>query len=407
MKVYVIRDSTFTLSGGLPASDVIDYEGFAKRYLAEFDEVVLVGRLFPKEDPATRPAVGPGVTFLALPGYHGPVGFLKNLPAILKVIGRSIEPDAAYILRVPTTVPSLYSLLLRLKGVPFAVEVAADPHDGYSRQALNNHPLAPLFQFAFVNLMRWQCKAAAVSAYVTRDALQKRYPPRSPETSFAFTSIDLTPETYSDGPRRADTFNMDRPRLVLVGNMQKSWKGHDVLLRAMKILKDRGRSLRLTVVGYGENQPLYAQMAEDMGLDVHFTGKLQNGPAVREVLDQSDLFVLPSRQEGLPRALLEAMARGLPAVATRVGGTPELLNDDCLAPPDDPESLAARIEETLASREELARRAEVNFHTAQCYNLLAVMEVRSRFYRAVKAGIKRRRNGKGSTAAITNGSERR
>jgi glycosyltransferase involved in cell wall biosynthesis len=391
MKVYVIRDSTFTLSQGQPASDVLSYEGFAKRYLAEFDEVVLVGRLFAKEDPASRPAVGPGVTFLALPGYRGPVGFLRSLPEILRVVFRSLHRDAAYILRVPTTVPSLYALLLHLRGQPFAVEVAADPRDSYSRKALNNSVLAPAFQALFVSLMRWQCRAAAVSAYVTRDALQRRYPPRSSETSFAFTSIDLTPETYSDGPRRADTFDMGRPRLVLIGNMQKSWKGHDVLLRAMKILKDRGRDLRLTVVGYGENQPLYAQMAQDMGLDVHFTGKLQNGAPVREVLDQGDLFVLPSRQEGLPRALLEAMARGLPAIATRVGGTPELLDDDCLAPPDDPESLAARIDEALASPEELARRAAVNFATAQRYNVTEVTKARLAFYRQIKVCVEQRR----------------
>ena len=390
MKVYVIRDSTFTLSNGQPASDVLSYEGFAKRYLAEFDEVVLVGRLFPKEDPASRPAVGPGVSFLALPGYRGPLGFLRSLPSILRVVLQSLERDAAYILRVPTTVPSLYALLLQLRGQPFAVEVAADPRDSYSRKALNNSRLAPLFQALFVGLMRWQCRTAAVSAYVTREALQRRYPPRSAATSFAFTSIDLTPESYASGPRSAESFNRDRPHLVLIGNMQKSWKGHDVLLQAMKRLKDDGLDTRLTVVGYGENQPLYAAMAEQLGLDVHFTGKLTNGAPVRDVLDQADLFVLPSRQEGLPRALLEAMARGLPAVATRVGGTPELLDDDCLAPPDDPEALADRIRDALSSRQELARRAARNFETARSYRVEEVTRARVAFYRQIKAAVEHR-----------------
>lgn len=385
MKVYVIRDSTFTLSGGLPASDVISYDGFAKRYLAEFEEVVLVGRLFPKEDPATKPATGPGVSFIALPGYHGPVGFLRSLPSILKVMRRSIEPGAAYILRVPTTVPSLYSLLLRLRRIPFAVEVAADPHDGYSRKALNNHPLAPVFQALFVRLMRWQCKAAAASAYVTREALQRRYVPRSPDTSFAFTSIDLVPEAYAEGPRTAGSFNTTKSHLVLVGNMQKSFKGHDVLLKAMKRLKDEGLETRLTVVGYGENQPIYASMAEEMGLDVAFTGKLQNGEPIRRVLDTGDLFVLPSRQEGLPRALLEAMARGLPAVATRVGGTPELLNEDCLAPPDDPEALADRIRTMISDPQRMAHHAAINFETAKRYNVAEVTKARLAFYRQVRA----------------------
>lgn len=390
MKLYVIRDSTFTLSNGQPASDLISYDAFAKRYLAEFEEVVLVGRLFPAEDPATKPAVGPGVSFLALPGYHGPVGFLRSLPAILKVVARSVEPGAAYILRVPTTVPSLYSLILRLRGIPFAVEVAADPYDGYSRQALNNHPLAPLFQALFVRLMRWQCKAAAVSAYVTREALQRRYPPRSAETSFAFTSIDLVPETYADAPRPAASFNTAKPHLVLVGNMQKSFKGHDVLLKAMKRLKDDGLETRLTIVGYGENRDLYAGMAETMGLEVAFTGKLQNGEPIRRVLDTGDLFVLPSRQEGLPRALLEAMARGLPAVATRVGGTPELLGDDCLAPAEDYDALAARIRAMVSDPALLARHSAINLDTARRYNVTEVTKARLAFYRQVRATSERR-----------------
>src|SRR5690606_23875432 len=137
-----IRDSAFTLKNGEPSSDLLFYEAFAKRYLSEFDQVVIVGRLFNQEDPATSPATGPGVTFLALPGYHGPGGFLRNFPKILRVVLSAIEPRAAYILRIPTTVPSLFSIILWLRRIPFAVEVAADPHDGYSKQSLNGNRLA-------------------------------------------------------------------------------------------------------------------------------------------------------------------------------------------------------------------------------------------------------------------------
>lgn len=385
MKVYVIRDGAFTLANGQPASDLINYDAFAKRYLSEFSEVVLVGRLFRREDPAAKPAIGPGVTFLPLPGYHGPVGFLKSLPSIITTIARSVEPGAAYILRIPTTVPSLYSIALWIRRIPFAVEVAGDPRDGYSRQSLNNHPFASLFRRLFVALTGWQCRTAIASAYVTQFALQRRYPPRSESSSFSFTSIDLTPESYASGPRQFHAAVVSKPHIILVGNMQKSAKGHDVLLKAMQHMKQRGRDSRLTVVGYGENMATYARMAKDSDLDVVFTGKLPNGAPIRQALDEADMFVLPSRQEGLPRALLEAMARGLPAIATSVGGTPELLESQCLVPSDDPETLADRIIALIDNPAEMERLSARNLAVAQKYNVEMVTRARLAFFKRIKS----------------------
>jgi len=67
---------------------------------------------------------------------------------------------------------------------------------------------------------------------------------------------------------------------------------------------------------------------------------------VEELLRGADLFVLPSRREGLPMAILEAMASGVPIVATRVGGVPEIIEDGedgVLVPPEDPGALAAAL----------------------------------------------------------------
>jgi len=59
-------------------------------------------------------------------------------------VSGTVDRNSAYLLRIPATISLLYSIVLRLRGIPFAVEVAADPYDGYSSEALGNHPLAPL-----------------------------------------------------------------------------------------------------------------------------------------------------------------------------------------------------------------------------------------------------------------------
>jgi len=82
---------------------------------------------------------------------------------------------------------------------------------------------------------------------------------------------------------------------------------------------------------------------------VKFAGEVPHGAPIRELLNEADLFVLPSRTEGLPRALLEAMARALPCVATNVGGVPELLAAGFLVPVDRADLLSNLISTVLAS----------------------------------------------------------
>lgn len=387
MKVYVIRDGVFTLSNGQPSSYLLYYQAFPVRYLSTFDEVVMVARLFEKEDKTAKPVIGPSVKFLPLPGYHGPIGFLKNFFKICSVVWKSIDPRAAYILRVPTTVPSLYSIILYLRKIPFALEVAADPYDGYSPQALGNHPLSSFFQWFFTRLVRWQCKNAAAVAYVTREALQRRYPAKDKSVEFSFTSIDLTEEAYVESFREYDAITIkNQVRLVITGNMQKTLKGHDVLLKAVSEVRKLGHNIHLTIIGYGENIDLFKNMAKDLGISsyVDFTGKVQNGAPLRDILDRSDIFVLPSRQEGLPRALLEAMARGLPAIATRVGGTPELLEEHALIDPDSVEQLVNSILMFISDADFLSKESYRNLDLAQSYRVDIVTKQRNDFFKCVK-----------------------
>ncbi|HME91545.1 MAG TPA: glycosyltransferase, partial [Myxococcaceae bacterium] len=102
---------------------------------------------------------------------------------------------------------------------------------------------------------------------------------------------------------------------------------------------------QLIVVGSGEELSSLSNQVEALALQrsVHFVGECTD---VAPLLQACDAFVLPSRTEGLPVALLEAMAVGLPVVATRVAGTQQLLQDSvtgALVPSEDPVALAERL----------------------------------------------------------------
>jgi len=105
---------------------------------------------------------------------------------------------------------------------------------------------------------------------------------------------------------------------------------------------------------------------------------------VRDQLDQADLFVLPSRQEGVSRATIEAMARSLPCIATTIGGTSELLPPEDRVPPGDVPALAQRIRQVVTNPERMARMSARNLEKAKEYREKALRERWTAFYRHVR-----------------------
>lgn len=126
-------------------------------------------------------------------------------------------------------------------------------------------------------------------------------------------------------------------------------KDHESLLKAVRRLRDQGIACRLEVLGEGPLRGSLESLAHDLHIDdcVRFLGSSANTPAF---LGRIDAFVLSSVTEALPLAVLEAMAAGLPVVATAVGGVPELINGaKCgwLAEPANPESLAGAMRQAV------------------------------------------------------------
>ena len=136
----------------------------------------------------------------------------------------------------------------------------------------------------------------------------------------------------------------DRPVVGTIGRLE-SRKGQDVLLAALERLQSRRPAPQALVVGDGPTAADLRRGAETLGVSesVVFTGTLAD---VRSALTAMDVFVLPSREEGMSNALMEAMAAGRPVVATDVGGNGEVLDRGrlgMLVPSDDPAALAGAI----------------------------------------------------------------
>lgn len=135
-------------------------------------------------------------------------------------------------------------------------------------------------------------------------------------------------------------------------------KDFGTLLEAVAVLRTRGLSPCVVIAGDGPERAALEAHRARLGLDgaVHFLGERQD---VDRLLPAFDVFTLSSREEGIPNALLEAMAAARPCVVTRVGGNAEVLEDGrtgWLVPPQDPPALAAALEQALTDEAEAAER---------------------------------------------------
>ncbi len=292
---------------------------------------------------------GPGVSFLGMPYYVGPTQYLRVAPAVRKRVSEIYRPKAAYLLRMPSQMGTLFMRYLTKRGHPFAIIVMADPFKGFDRKSCG-HAAWRFLQWQYTKALREACRDAAAVAYVTSRSLQSEYPPGHGFVA-DFSDVVLTDDWYIE---KARLFEWAKERtgwkLLHVGAFNQPSKAQDTLLRAVALCEDAGLPVRATFVGDGRYRQAMERLASNLNLSgaVSFVGEVPLGAAIRKHLDDADLFILPSRTEGLPRALLEAMARGLPCVASNVGGIPELLDSEYLVPPDRPDLLFRRISEVLS-----------------------------------------------------------
>ena len=372
-------------AGTVWSNGALDHS-FWQRYLDVFDGVRVVARVRDVQQVPShaRRADGPRVAFAPVPYYVGPWHFVRRYCAVRRAIRVSLQSAEAVILRVPGTIATYAAASLLADGRPYGVEVVGDPRDVFAPGGVRSL-LRPIMRRWYPRHLRRQCAAANAVAYVTAGVLQNRYPAAPTAYTTSYSSIELGDEAFVEHPPAAPP--VGKPfRMLLIGSLDQLYKAPDVLIEALGINVKQGLDLQLTIVGDGRHRQELESLAVRHGVveRVRFTGRLPAGAAVRQELDNADLFVLPSRTEGLPRALIEAMARGLPCLASNVGGIPELLAPCDLVSPGSVDSLANAINEVAAAPDRRAAMAQRNLDKAREYHADILRERRRRFYCALR-----------------------
>lgn len=252
-----------------------------------------------------------------------------------------------------------HDLWSNMIGMPAAL-LARTPVTITSQRDLSHDAWYGTYRRRVLRFLQRRSSVVLTNAKAIRDGLieQDHLPPD--KVCVVYNGVDLDRFHVSADREKMFPGSAGNKLIVLVGNMITDVKGHPVLISAAKeIVKVHPRT-QFVLVGEGSKRSEFEQRVKDLGLEANFLflGRRSDVPAI---LACCDIAVLPSLAEGLPNAVLEYLAAGLPVVATALGGNLEIIQDGTtglLVPPQDSQALAAALIKVLSDDAFAARISE-------------------------------------------------
>ena len=370
-----------------------EWYDFYQRYLRVFEQLRIANRVI--DEPELKKGRilvnDPRIEIHPLPIFHGPLEYAKTYFSAGRAMKNAVNGCDAAILRLPSTVAQRISKQVIGAGIPYATEIVFDACDG--AETANNYVEKFLWRI-IDRQMRSTCAKADGVACVTAKYLQRRYFSRKTghfEASYSTLNLD---KSFFTAPRKFSNKNLLSIAHVDLQIGLHSRKGTDIIIQALsKLKKEKGIIVNVKFAGddWDNSTEKILNYAKEYGVDgqVECTGLLSRAELAL-FLDNSDLFVLPTKAEGLPRVIIEAIAKGLPTITTPASGNPELISAEYLVPFYDVDTLAKKIERLVTDREEYERVSKENYERSLQYEGSILQARRDEFYYKLKVQVNKK-----------------
>jgi glycosyltransferase involved in cell wall biosynthesis len=290
-------------------------------------------------------------------------------------------------LRLPSLTGFFCSLYLTKKRKPYVVELVGDPFDVFLSLRSSTFDLYKLFNAYRAKLF---CQIAVRNAdyviYVTKEYLQKRYPPNANALTINASNVVVNENDLISEPKVFKARETSQPiKMVSVGSLDKLYKSPYLIIDAIQRVIHDGYPVELTWLGSGSHLKKIEQYIIDHKLSdsINFRGSGSHDEVLK-IFEKADLYLHIAKTEGLPRSLIEAMAKGLPAIGTRVGGIPELISEEeLLLEKLEVEELHCKIIELISNPERMNEVSKANRTIAEEYLLETISLRRDKIYKAL------------------------
>lgn len=297
-----------------------------------------------------------------------------------KSLIEKIKENNCIILRLPSMLGELAAFCARRNNKLYLVEMVGCPWDSYWNHSFKGKIVAPIMWF----LTRLATKNASYVAYVSESFLQKRYPTNGKILACSDVQIKKTSESVLN-ERLEKIQNMKRPVVLgTVAGIDVRYKGQQYVIKAIAKLKKEGYCFKYRLVGTGGREYL-KKIAEKYSVSdcVEFCGALPHDE-IFEFMDDIDIYIQPSLQEGLPRSVVEAMSMACPVTGANTGGIPELVNPDYVFKRKSVNAICKTLK-LMYNEKVLKEEAERSFKRAKDFDSDKLQKIREDFYRKYKA----------------------
>lgn len=386
MKMLFIHDNRFwKYNNKYYSYGHFAYELLWKRYLRYFDEITVGGRVAEtsalSEVEHFSVSSGKNVSFFALPNLMSFSG-LREIQNARKRIQNEMEKVDCVVIRLPSNLGYLACDVAEKIGKKYVIEVVGCTWDDlWNYGSVIGKIYAPI---SF--LIEKKCvKRANNVLYVSRHFLQERYPNRKFNMGCSDTNISVSDDSILNS-RIQKIRNKENEvfRIGLIASLNVGYKGHDTAILALRDILKKHTNVQLCFLGDGRKER-WEKLAIEYGVEgkVEFSGALPGGDPVLNWIDNIDIFIMPSLQETLGRALIEAMSRACPCIGGAGTAVPEQLGDDCIHERKNYRQLADMICYMIEHPKYMELCAIENYNRSKKYSEEILTERRDAFWKEV------------------------
>lgn len=317
------------------------------------------------------------INIIPVPNLLSVKGQLFNKKKAQKIIENNVQKSDVIFARLPS-ITGYYAIKYAKKySKRYLIELVGCPWDAFWHHSYKGKLVAPFMW----NATKKSVKDAPYVVYVTNEFLQRRYPSKGKTIGCSDVALPILNESVLD-VRLHKIKQMTKHNPIVIGTtaaVDVRYKGQEYVIKAISELNKQGYSFEYHLVGGGDISYLKS-VSERYGVidKVKFLGSLPH-EKVFDYLDNIDIYIQPSKTEGLPRALIEAMSRGCPCVGSNAGGIPELLSNEFIFRSGNVKKLAI----ILASfdTEKMKEQAKRNFKFSKGYAKEVIEKRRNKFFK--------------------------
>lgn len=377
MKVLYSSQTTVQFDGECYYSNAI--RSTYERYLTLGDEIVVLCHVKKVEKPTHDKVQDNRLTIV-------PVIKQNSLKSLLShsqtenLVKEQVEKADVCVAHVPCAHSYLLIKYARLLNKPYFTVACGCPWDALWNYDWRGKLMAPKAYFDLKQVMR----DAPYSIYVTNEFLQHRYPTNGKSIGCSnvnmHTGISGVLEKRLESIRKKDENSIYR--IGTAAALDVPYKGQEYVIRAIAKLKEKGINFEYHLIGGGTGNKL-KDIARKLNISemVFIHGSIPHDQ-VADFYDSIDIYIQPSKQEGLPRATIEAMSRGCLCMGSNIAGIPELLDDDYLFAKGNVSEIVNILKRITL--QDLSEQASRNYNIAKEYDCDVLNERRRKFLEEFK-----------------------